>query len=104
MLPIKTAILLFSITGTAMAHCTKVCTDVIPENAVEPAYLSEHVPSCPKSDYELKWFVVRDSEMVGWTSDGYNSHAIVSEKKTLKFQPMCLPKEESAAPSSVPSK
>jgi hypothetical protein len=100
MLPIKTAILLFSV--TASGHCTKVCTDVIPENAVEPIMVHEE-PICPREDYKLKWFVVYSATLQGWSDSGNGVRAVYGDDKRLKFQPMCVIKgEDDAAPSSVP--
>lgn len=90
--------ILFSLTVCAQApkkHCI-VKPEFIPVTAVEPAYKDQQ-PYCPRSEYELKWFVgeTKPSDFI-WhvqTSDGTE---YIKPAARLTFIPMCIQKEEAA--------
>jgi hypothetical protein len=78
--------------------------EVIPHSAVEPV-TADSKPSCPRDDYELKWFIEESTPVsTGWiTTNGFscggccNSYCTTSTGThvvgTLYFKPMCVKKE-----------
>jgi len=84
------AVLLFaSVCGAQKHKCTVDVPERIPHDAVEPAWSggSTTSPFCPRSEYEIKWYVVEDNEQYlydnGWKS-----------RTKLVFKPMCAVRED----------
>lgn len=75
--------------------CTSTIPESVPHNAVEPARDDHQQAWCPRSEYELQWYVVEDQQI--YYNPGGISYTGISVNPTTKtvlvFKPMCVPKE-----------
>lgn len=83
------------------SHCPYV-PENIPHDAVQPQYHKDDgtsTPYCPRNEYELKWFVIENSEVVLPTNTipypyYSNGQSSLSYKSVLTFTPYCILKED----------
>jgi hypothetical protein len=87
-------------TAHKKASCPSV-EEVIPANAVEPEHESGKA-YCPRDDFKLEWFVVKEEEYATVVPSGYITWGCGNgicgansvPKSVLRFKAVCLPKEQ----------